>query len=143
MCELENALKYCNAEEASKVVSEIMGSNDISYLRELSKTYEKLIPIIVSLQESRNTDDLNKKAKLSKLANFLSEVNLSGCRCGTYRTSGGIPEAEQEKGFVIICEDPRNSIDTVICECSFCNKKFSVHTYDSSFSYTTEWKKCS
>ena len=142
MSKLET-LKSCDAQEATKIASEIIGSYDIDYIKELSEAYAELIPIIVSLQHSENLDDLNKKSVLSNLANFLSEVKLNGCRCGVYRTLGGSPSAEQAKGLVIICEDPRNNIETVVCKCSFCKKTFTVHTYESGISYKTEWKKSS
>ena len=140
---LLETLKSCNAQETTKIASEIIGSHDIAYIRELSEAYGKLIPIIVSLQHSKNSDDLNKKLVLSNLANFLSEVKLNGCRCGVYRTLGGSPAEEQSKGLVIICEDPRNNIETVVCKCRFCNKTFTVHTYESGISYKIEWRKSS
>lgn len=143
MCELEKLFKNCNAEEALKFASTIMESHDISYIKGLAETYGKLIPIIVSLQDSKDPDDVNKKTVLSNLANFLSEVNLSGCRCGIYRTSGRSPKTEQENGLIVICEDPRNKSDTIVCKCTFCNKNFIVHTYESGISFRTEWKKCS
>jgi hypothetical protein len=142
MSELET-LKSCNAQEATKIASEIIGSHNIVYVKELSEAYGNLIPIIVSLQHSRNSDDLNKKLVLSNLANFLSEVKLNGCRCGVYRTLGGSPAVEQEKGLVIICKDPRNNVETVVCKCRFCNKTFTVHTYESGIGFNTEWKKSS
>jgi hypothetical protein len=143
MCELEKLFKNCNAAEALKFSSAIMESHDISYIKELAETYGKLIPLIVSLQDSKNADDVNKKVVLSNFANFLSEVKLSGCRCGIYKTSARSPKTEEENGFVVISEDPRTKNDTVICKCKFCNRNFIVHTYESGISFRTEWKKCS
>lgn len=142
MSELET-LKSCNAREAEKIASEIIASHNIAYVKEISEAYGDLIPLIVSLQHSQNSDDINKKLVLSKLANFLSEVKLSGCRCGVYRTLGGSPAAEQENGLVIICNDPRSNVDTVVCKCRFCNKTFIVHSYESGIGFNTEWKKSS